>query len=334
MKKLLLFVVVPLVALIALPPLWFALFPAATATLPPPQTRVDLAYGVSINALDSGGDGASRSDAIVLVHGLPGTAYDWRELAPLLADAGHRVIAIDRVGYGHSSGRTAIHGDGDPDYSLRANTRDLLALLTAMDLRDTTVVGWSYGGVMAMDAASIDPSRIARIILVGSGGPSSDDDAPPQAGAALRFFYSLPVLRWRAMVPPVSHSLMAVLSERAFSGGDQPQWWLQGLIANFSRWETTLSYRGEILAPIGDLLQLDDIRVPTHIVHGDNDQLAPVSIGRYLSTRIAGADYTEVAGGSHMLPVTHPRLLANEILGAMTPGSAQVQLPIQPSTQP
>jgi pimeloyl-ACP methyl ester carboxylesterase len=38
----------------------------------------------------------------VLIHGLPGTAEDWEDVTPLLA--GHRTIAIDRPGFGYSSG--------------------------------------------------------------------------------------------------------------------------------------------------------------------------------------------------------------------------------------
>src|SRR5580700_8854791 len=40
--------------------------------------------------------------AVVLLHGLPGTAKDWEDVTPLLA--GHRTIAIDRPGFGYSSG--------------------------------------------------------------------------------------------------------------------------------------------------------------------------------------------------------------------------------------
>ena len=212
MKRALTVLAVLVAGLIAVPPLWFMLLPETPPSLPPPGTAVALPSGNVVNALDSGGSGPP----IVLVHGLPGSAYDWRELTPLLAGQGFRVIAIDRVGYGHSSARV------DEDFRLRANTKDLLELLATLGVENATVVGWSYGGVMAMDAAVLDPSRIGRVVLVGTGAPSSDDDAPPEAGAALRVFYSEPVLRWRASVPPVSRALMSLLSEQAYSGGPQP----------------------------------------------------------------------------------------------------------------
>jgi pimeloyl-ACP methyl ester carboxylesterase len=212
-----------------------------------------------------------------------------------------------------------VGGRADGDYTLRANTRDLLALLDALDLEDALVAGWSYGGVMAMDAAVLDDARIAAIALIASGGPSSDEDTPPEAGTAVRLFYSIPVLRWRSWVPPLSRGLMSVLSEQAFSGGPQPDWWLPTLRANFSRWETVLSYRGEILAPIETELRLDAIAVPTVVMHGDDDRLAPVAIGRYLAERIPGAAYQELEGASHMLPVTHAEALADALLAMVAP---------------
>ena len=49
------------------------------------------------------------------------------------------------------------------------------------------------------------------------------------------------------------------------------------------------------------------------LIHGDEDRNAPVAIARYLSTVIPNADYMEVAGASHMLPVTQPDVLAKAI---------------------
>ncbi len=45
------------------------------------------------------------------------------------------------------------------------------------------------------------------------------------------------------------------------------------------------------------------------MVHGSDDRLAPVTIGRYLGTVIPGAQYHEIEGASHMLPITHSERL-------------------------
>ncbi len=291
-----------LVILIAVPPLWFRLFPEQPSDLPPAGKPVPLpGRDATVNVLDTG-----NGPALVLVHGLPGSAYDWRALQPELAERGFRTIAYDRVGYGRSSPRA-----GD-DFTVTANSDDLRALLETLQLNDVTLVGWSYGGVMSMQIANDD--RVGRIVLVASGGPSSDVDLPPDPSAAMRLLFSKPVLAWRSAVPPMSRSLQAVLSEQAFSGTPQPTWWLQDLAANFQRWDTVVAYRSEIFADAdSESLKIREIRKPALILHGDDDRLAPVAIGRYLSTAIPDARYVELPAGSHMLPITHATELADHV---------------------
>jgi pimeloyl-ACP methyl ester carboxylesterase len=294
-------------AVIALPPLWYAVFPYELAPeLPPAGRRVELAGGVGVNVIEDG-----EGPALILVHGLPGSAYDWRTLVPELAARGRHAIAYGRVGYGRSDPRP-----GD-DYTPQANARELNRLLEALELEDVTLVGWSYGGVTAMLAALQDPVRIGRIVLVGSGGPDSPDAEPPELPFLMTLLSSDPVLRWRIAVPSTGVALMTALSEIAFSGGPQPDWWIDGLRANFNRWETLLAYRGEmggVGAEVGDAeLEPGALALPVLILHGDDDRLAPIAIGRYLHSIIPASELVEISGGSHMLPVTHAAELADRI---------------------
>jgi pimeloyl-ACP methyl ester carboxylesterase len=95
-KRALVVLLVLIGALIVLPPLWYAVFPGdPPPELPPAGRRVELPGGVGVNVVEQG-----TGPPVVLVHGLPGTAYDWRELSPELAKRGRRAIAYDRVGWG------------------------------------------------------------------------------------------------------------------------------------------------------------------------------------------------------------------------------------------
>ena len=136
----------------------------------------------------------------------------------------------------------------------------------------------------------------------------------------MAFFYSAPVLRWRAAVPSTGVALMEALSGIAFSGGPQPDWWLQGLRANFARPDTLLTYRSEMFGIVdpgseesAGLFAADTIALPTLLLHGDDDRLAPVAIARYLHTQIPNSTLHEIAGGSHMLLVTHVNQVAARI---------------------
>ena len=299
MRRLLLGLSLVLLAGVAIPPLWFRLFPEPVRELPPAGRRVALAGGVGVNVVEEG-----AGPAVVLVHGHPGSAYDWRVLAPALASRGRRAIAYDRVGYGRSDARL------DGDYSFSANARELLELLAALELRDATVVGWSYGGSTAVLAAQQDASRIARLVLVGSVGPGM----PMDRSAIEALVFSAPVLAWVASVPPVGEAVRGAMSAGAFSEQAQPDWWLPSLAANLGRGDTrsTMYEEGAAYArqPIPDPT---GITLPVLVVHGDDDRLVPLEVGRELARRASSARLVVVPGGSHMLPITHAEPLADEI---------------------
>ena len=302
MRRIFVGLVLIVLAAVALPPLWFTLFREPAPELPPPGRRVVLASGAGVNVVEEG-----AGAPVVLVHGLPGTAYDWRETSAALAARGVRALAYDRVGYGWSDPRVG------GAFSFESNARELLELLAAEDLRDVTVVGWSYGGGTAMVAARRDASRMARLVLVGSAGPGLEETQPPPVLA--RIVFSAPVLAWLHAVPPLARGVQAEASRQAFSAGPEPAWWRPGLAANFARPHTATSWRSEGVAMAGEAQpEPTRLTLPVLVVHGADDRLVPVEVGRELARRAPNARLVLVPGGSHMLPVTHAELLADEIV--------------------
>lgn len=302
MRRILIGLVALLGLAVALPPLWFVVWPAPEPPpLPPAQRRVALPGGVRVHVVEAG-----RGAPVVLVHGLPGSAWDWRHTTEALAARGRHVFAYDRVGYGHSDPRP------DDAFTVARNAEELVALLEALDLRDVTVVGWSYGGGTAILAAHRDPSRMARLVLVGSAGPGIEAHGPP---LGVRLLLSDPVFAWMRAVPPVARALRRGMSEVAFSGQPQPDWWLPALDANFALPRTVRSWREEGRRmtesappdPAG-------LGLPVLVVHGDDDRLVPLAVGEALHRRAPHSELLVVEGGSHMLPVTHAARLADAIV--------------------
>src|SRR6202142_3865084 len=76
---------------------------------------------------------------VVLIHGWPLSGRSWEKQTTALLAAGHRVITYDRRGFGESSKPTFGY-----DYDTLAG--DLHKLITKLDLRDATIVGFSMGG--------------------------------------------------------------------------------------------------------------------------------------------------------------------------------------------
>ncbi len=100
--------------------------------------------------------------AVVLLHGLPGSARDWRYLAPRLA--GCRVIRIDLPGYGGTSrlGRRV--------WSVPQRAELVLAVLDELRVGPALVAGHSMGGPVAVAVATLAPRRITGVALVASPG--------------------------------------------------------------------------------------------------------------------------------------------------------------------
>jgi len=242
----------------------------------------------------------------VMVHGLPGSGYDWAPLTEALVARGHEVIAYDRVGYGRSDPRP----EGQP-FTPGANARELVELLERQDLRDVSVVGWSYGGPISIEAALLDGSRIARLVLLGTGGPSDEMSEPPDPPGAV----AGAILRWVGAVPPAAAALRRTASEVAFSGQPLPDWWLPLVGANFDAPHTRQTWVAETtgLGSLEGEFRVGDVAMPILLLHGDDDRLAPLGASRWIEARAVDAELVVVPGASHMLPITHSDLVAEQI---------------------
>jgi pimeloyl-ACP methyl ester carboxylesterase len=299
MRRWFLALTVLVAAAVAAPPLFFALFPVEVPDLPAPGRRISVGGDMAVNALVRG-DGS----AVVLIHGLPGTAYNWQAVSDRLALRGHRVVAYDRVGYGRSDRRSA------DDFSVDANARELLALLEAEDLRDTTVVGWSYGGKTAMTAALSDSSRIGRLVLVGSAG--FWDSAPPPS-RLFSILFSAPVVEWMAAVPPLFRGMQQAMGVQFFSEQPVPGWFSLQSRANFALSTTRHTWRQEAARFRFDGPDPAPIDRPILVIHGDDDRVIPLEVGEWIHARAPRSELLVVEGGSHALPATHPVLVADRI---------------------
>lgn len=134
---------------------------------------VQTTSGVTLNYTDTGGEGRP----LVLVHGWPLSGEAFAANIPVFADAGYRVIAYDRRGFGRSD----KPADGY-DYDTLAD--DLKALLDELDLRDAVLLGFSMGGgEVARYFGRHGSERVAGAIFSGSIAPALciTDDNPDGA---------------------------------------------------------------------------------------------------------------------------------------------------------
>ncbi len=124
----------------------------AGARRPDRSYRVD-AGGVGIATYEWG---SAHARPLFLVHGGFDFAGTFDLLAPLLADAGWRVVGWDQRGHGDSD-RTAL-------YSFDADIRDALAVIDSVTAEPCVIVGHSKGGGLMLQLADTMPHRVSHLI--------------------------------------------------------------------------------------------------------------------------------------------------------------------------
>jgi pimeloyl-ACP methyl ester carboxylesterase len=129
-------------------------------------------------------------EPILFVHGILGSHRTWSLLLQRLSD-GHRVIAPDLFGHGDSAKPLG-------DYSLSAHAATLRDLLDHLGIERVTLVGHSLGGGVAMQFGYLFPNRVARLVLVSTGGLGREVSPLLRSAALPGAELVLPVLasRW------------------------------------------------------------------------------------------------------------------------------------------
>jgi pimeloyl-ACP methyl ester carboxylesterase len=120
-----------------------------------PTNRAVPGDGIRLHARDWGGSG----QAVVLLHGLASNARIWDGVAPRLAGAGLRVVALDQRGHGESDQPSS-------GYDFGSVGRDLDAALAALGLEQPVLAGHSWGANVALQFAAERPGAVAGLALV------------------------------------------------------------------------------------------------------------------------------------------------------------------------
>jgi pimeloyl-ACP methyl ester carboxylesterase len=238
---------------------------------------------------------------VVLIHGWPLSGRSWEDQVPALVEAGYRVVTYDRRGFGTSS-----QPFGDYDYDTFA--ADLGALVTHLDLRDATLVGFSMGGgEVARYIGRYGSDRVAKTVLAAAVPPylyQSDDN--PEGGLD-----DATIQQFKEGVRGDRIAFLDGFTTDFFTAGDRSD-----LISEPSR-----LYHREIAAfasPKGTLDCIDafgrtdfredlaKIDVPTLVIHGDSDGIVPFEVsGKRSHEAIANSSLVLIEGAPHGFNATH-----------------------------
>ncbi len=192
--------------------------------------------------------------AVLLIHGSPGGAGDFKRLIPSLTEAGYDVIAPDLLQY--SIGRGMWSSPAPASRSIESFAAAIHQALERRGVDRMHVVGWSNGGGVAMHLAARDPSRVASLTLMSSIGLQRYEWSGSHAFEHAKY--------------ALGYALAGALPELL------PHF---GVLGRFDTRTAWLDYfEDSDQRPLESLMTR--LRVPTLILHGRDDSLVPIHAAR------------------------------------------------------
>ncbi len=249
-------------------------------------------------------------EPVILIHGWPLTGDMWEHQTVALVEAGYRVIAYDRRGFGLSD----KPADG---YIYDVLADDLADIIAGLALGKVNLVGFSMGGgEVARYLSRYGSAKVRRAVLVASVVPfmlRTDDNPHGVEASALDDIKS-----------EIRHDRFAFLQHFA------KNFYGQGLISRpvsqaVLDWNFNLACMASPIATLacvdafghtdfrGDLAAFD---IPTLVVHGTSDHIVPIDVSaRAVANALPGAQYVEYGGEPHGLFMTAAGRLNSDLLG-------------------
>ena len=256
---------------------------------------------------------------VVLIHGWPLSSSSWEKQIPSLIEAGYRVIAYDRRGFGHSSKPAS-------GYNYDTLAEDLNKIMTKLNLRDATLVGFSMGGgEVARYLSKYGSDRVSKAVFMSaippfllktSNNPEGVDgsvfdgmkkaikaDRPAFLSEFFSNFYNVDILKGIKISDEVVRLSWNV------GAGASPK----GTLDCVSAW--LVDFREE----------LKRINIPVLIMHGNADRILPLAAtGKRTPEFVKGSRLVVIEGAPHGMNWTHSEEINRELLAFLNEKSSRL----------
>jgi non-heme chloroperoxidase len=246
---------------------------------------------------------------VVLLHGWPLTADSWDDHAYALANAGYRVIAYDRRGFGRS-------GQPWTGYDYDTLSDDLADVLEETGATDATIVGFSMGGGEVARYMSRHGGRsVIKAALISSVVPfllQTDDNS-----------HGVPEAKIEAIKDGIRDDRASYLA--TFLQGFYGVGWITSPVSQeVLDWSLGMAMQAGLKPTLAciDAFAKTDFRsdlpaftVPTLVIHGTSDNTVPIDpTGRAAAAGITHAELIEYDGAPHGLLVTERDRVTADLL--------------------
>ena len=240
---------------------------------------------------------------LLLVHGTGAHADLWTPVIDGLSRT-HRVIAYDRRGFARSSPDRARFAD---------HARDAAALLRALDATPATIVGWSGGGVVALDLAAADPDCVTELFLAEAAVHLLTRPTPTMVGMQAKQTGR----RYLRRDKEAAAQTMYRWSSGWKTGGNAfdglPQDWQDRMVGSAA---STLREMDQMLRPYPSRRTIRSITCPVTLIEGDLSDKAFPKADALLARLLPHARLVTLAGAGHFLHVDQPEQFVEAVAPA------------------
>jgi len=233
---------------------------------------------------------------LVLLHGLLDASFGFRKMIPFLKN--WKIIVPDVPGFGKNR---------LPSISILWNL-DVIAKLIydaikVLNLRDITLVGHSMGGLLSQHICLLDQKgekRIERLILLSTGNEPS-----PRRDELKDILF-----------PKNREEVVRLLHQLYHKNFPDPNYFIQDMLVNIwnsKEYELLAKNTIEREAEIFFGKRAKEIKIPVHLVVGDEDSITDVHSIKKLHSWIKGSTMDIVREAKHALHLEYPEQIANII---------------------
>jgi pimeloyl-ACP methyl ester carboxylesterase len=223
--------------------------------------------------------------ALLLITGAGSSMDSWPPGFVDALAAHHKVVVFDNAGVGRTSAVSA------PDsLSITARAGQTSALIAALGLRRPAVLGWSMGSMIAQALAVSHPAQVSRLILAATAvGTGKAVPLPPPAAVVFGLNSARAAQLFPANQGPAVRAYLAAIGQYPHAYGVPAAMFRSQYLAA-QRWLAGQDAAGRLVA---------NIRVPTLVAGGTQDQFIPPANERQLARSVPGAKLVMFADAGH-----------------------------------
>ena len=250
-----------------------------------------------------------KGNPVVLIHGWPLSSASWEKQVPALIDAGYRVVSYDRRGFGYSSKPATGY-----NYDVFAD--DLNKIMTKLDLRYATLVGFSMGGgEVARYLGKYGSDRVSKAVFISAIPPFLLKTPENPEGVDGDIFNKMKQALMADRPAFLTQFFYNFYNVDLLKGKKVSDEVLQ------SSWNT-----GVMASPIGTLecvtswgtdfrRDLESINVPVLVLHGGADRIVPyASSGKRMRGFIADCHLEMIEDAPHGMNWTHVEEINQQLI--------------------